>query len=323
MKQLMLGNTGTKVTEFCLGTLPMGPIQLDLPEAECIHIIKTALDYGVNFIDTAEAYKTEPYIGKALNDRNDRDNLVIATKANAETYQNMEKSVYNSLKELNTDYIDIYHIHAARGAVEVFQERKGALKCLEDMKKKGKIRHIGISTHSVQVVAKAAEIPEVEIVYPIINPKGIGIHDGSIHEMLDSVKKCCLAGKGMYAMKVLGGGNFIEDIPGHFDWALSVQGIHAISVGVTSVEEVKYNLSLFGIESLQGVEIPDTTQKKQLFIFSRHCIACGDCVNTCPNGALSIEEGEDGKESAVVNHDYCILCGYCSPVCPKFAIRMV
>lgn len=317
MKYVTLGtNIKLKTSEFCLGVLPMGPLQADLPEKKCIEIIKKAIDMNVNFVDTAELYQTQTYIGKAIKGK--REKVIIASKSNAKTYDEMSKSVDNSLQELDTNYIDIYHLHAAKASETVFEERKGALKYLTEMKKKGIIKAVGISTHGVNAAKKTAEIDEIDIVYPIINKTGLGLFDGNTREMIEAIKKCHQAGKGIYAMKVLGGGTLINELKENINWVRNIKEVDAISVGVTSLKELEYNLYLFGHKDVEPKELPDTTKQKKIYISENSCRGCESCIEACPNDALSIKE-----DKAVADHDKCILCGYCAPHCPYFAIRVL
>ena len=310
-----LGNTNLNVTEYCLGALPMGPNHKNLSEKDCIELINIALDNGVNFIDTAERYGTEGYIGKAVANR--REEIVIATKSWAKTYDEMAKPFEKSLKELNTDYIDIYHLHAGRADIDVLDHRKGALEFLLEMKEQQVIKAVGISTHSVGIVKKAAEREEIDIVFPLINKTGLGIVDGSKKSMLEAINKASKNGKGIYAMKALGGGNLLNDIKSNIDWVRSIKGISSIAIGVVTPHELKYNLKLFGVDKFSEVTKPDNIMKK-LHILKWNCIGCNQCVDTCPNYAISLVDGV-----ATVDRKKCILCGYCSPGCPKFAIRLV
>ncbi|HKM40111.1 MAG TPA: aldo/keto reductase, partial [bacterium] len=159
MNLRLLGKTGIKVTELCFGILPLGPLQKDIDQEAAVELLKGAIDAGVNFYDTAESYQTQPYLGRALTAAN-RQQLIVATKSAAATYEDMQASVEKSLAELKTDYIDIYHLHAAKVTPAVFSDRAGALECLKDQKAQGKIRAVGISTHSVPVVEAAARRPD-------------------------------------------------------------------------------------------------------------------------------------------------------------------
>ncbi len=317
LQQNELGTTGIKVTEYCLGLLPMGPLQSDLAEKKCLDIIKKALDLGVNFFDTAEGYKTQPYLGQILDEN--RNDLVVATKSHAKTYDDMARSVEKSLKELQTDYIDIYHLHSARDGLEVFEERQGALKRLNDFKQQQVIRSVGIATHNVKVVDAAAERDDVDILFVLINKLGMGLIDGTAAEMVAAIEKAAAAGKGLYVMKALAGGNLLSEYHDALSWARRLKGISSISVGVVSIEELLQNLKHFGVRSPEtdAVSPEITIKEKKLFILERLCTGCGSCVETCPNDALYLED-----EKAKINHENCILCGYCSPECPEFLIRL-
>ncbi|MCK4240188.1 MAG: aldo/keto reductase [Candidatus Atribacteria bacterium] len=316
MKKNYLGKTGIKVTEMCFGALPLGPLQANISVEVGAKLIRTALEKGINFIDTAEVYQTYPYIKKALEGYNDE--VIIATKSSAETYKKMEQSIKDALESLNRTYIDIFLLHAARVTPSVFEERAGALQCLKDYKSKGVVRAIGISTHAVGIVRRAVEIKEIDIVFPIINKLGMGIIGGSVDDMVKAISETYREGKGLYAMKALAGGHLINQLEESFNFVRNIKGISSIAVGMVNQEELELNLKIFNNEEISQELL---TQKikpgKRLFILS-FCKGCGTCVKTCPNNALSLENGK-----AVVDHKLCILCGYCNPVCPEFAIRLI
>lgn len=316
MKKYSLGKTGIMVTELCFGALPIGPLQANISVEKGAKLIRTALEKGINFIDTAEGYKTYPYIKKALEGYNEE--VIIATKSGAKTYQEMEQSIKDALAFLGRTYIDIFLLHAARVTPSVFEERAGALQCLQDYKAKGVLRAIGISTHAVEVVRRAAEIKEMDIIFPIINKLGIGIVGGSVEDMTKAILEAHKAGKGLYAMKALGGGHLINQLEEAFNFVRNIKGISSLAVGMVSSEELELNLKIFNDEEIpKGLFTQKIKPSKRLFI-STFCKGCGTCVKTCPNNALSLENGK-----AVVDHKLCILCGYCNPVCPEFAIRLI
>ncbi len=316
MKKYSLGKTGIKVTELCFGALPMGPLQANISIEEGAELIRAALERGINFIDTAEAYKTYPHIKKALEGYNKE--VIIATKSSAKTYKEMEQSIEYALTSLNRTDIDIFLLHAAKVTPLVFEERAGALQCLKDYKSKGIIRAIGISTHVVEVVRRAAEIKEIDIIFPIINKLGMGIVNGSIDDMINAISEAHKAGKGLYAMKALAGGHLIDQLEESFNFVRDMKVITSIAVGMVNQEELEINLKIFNDEKIpQELLSQKIKPSKRLFV-SRFCIGCGTCVKTCPNNALTLENGK-----AVVDHKLCILCGYCNPVCPEFAIRLI
>ena len=235
MKKYSLGKTGIKVTELCFGALPMGPLQANISVEKGAKLIRAALERGINFIDTAEAYKTYPHIKKALEGYNKE--VIIATKSSAKTYKEMEQSIKYALTSLNRIDIDIFLLHAAKVTPSVFEERAGALQCLKDYKSKGIIRAIGISTHVVGVVRRAAEIKEIDIIFPIINKLGMGIVNGSVNDMVKAISEAHKAGKGLYAMKALAGGHLIDQLEESFNFVRDMKVITSIAVGMVNQEE--------------------------------------------------------------------------------------
>lgn len=316
MKKAFLGRTDIQVTELCFGALPLGPLQAKIPEEVGGKLIYSALEQGINFIDTAEMYQTYSYIKPAL-DRFPGE-VIIATKSHAETYEAMEKSIEEALLALGRDYIDIFHLHAARVTPQVFQERAGALRCLKDYKKKQKVRTIGISTHVVDVVSQAAEVEDIDIVFPLINKVGMGIVEGDIQSMLKAIQKVHQAGKGLYAMKALAGGHLIGELKESFDFVRQIPGMESIAVGMVNEKELQINLKLFNDEEIPTEFLPEKIQSNKKLMVSFFCKGCGACIEVCPNQALSLQNGK-----AVVDNQACLLCGYCSPSCPEFALRLI
>ncbi|HDZ19021.1 hypothetical protein LCGC14_0730610 [marine sediment metagenome] len=148
MDYTTLGRTGLKVSVMGIGC--GGPSRIGKntgsSEEDSISIVKYALASGINFIDTAEVYKTEKIVGKAIKDF-ERENLVISTKkstwGNIES-KDIEKSIKRSLKNLGTDYIDIYHLHGVTlNDYDYLVSEVGPI--LLEMQDQGKIRYLGIT----------------------------------------------------------------------------------------------------------------------------------------------------------------------------------
>jgi aryl-alcohol dehydrogenase-like predicted oxidoreductase len=316
MEKRFLGNTGIEVTELCFGALPIGPLQANYSVEEGAKLVRLAVEKGINFIDTAETYKTYEHIRKGL--EGFAGEVIIATKSPAQTYEGMEKSIKKALSALGRDYIDIFLLHAARVTPDVFTERAGAFECLKDYKAKGVLRAIGISTHGVQVVSKAAEIKDIDIIFPIINKLGMGIVGGSADDMIEAINKGFEAGKGLYAMKALAGGHLIDKLKDAFDYVRAIKGISSVAVGMLTPQELELNMKLFNNEEVDEKLFGTRKKTNKKLMVSVFCKGCGTCVRTCPNHALSLKDGK-----AVVDHKLCLLCGYCNPVCPEFAIRLI
>ncbi|MBA2325709.1 MAG: aldo/keto reductase [Actinobacteria bacterium] len=161
MEMRTIGATGVHVSEYCLGAMMFG--KWGNPDhTDCIRIIHRALDAGINFIDTADMYsagESEEIVGKAIKDR--RDAVVLATKFHGPMGEdpNMRgnsrrwimQEAENSLRRLDTDWIDLYQVHRPEEATDI-DETLGAL---SDLVHQGKIRSLGSSTFPAEYVVEA------------------------------------------------------------------------------------------------------------------------------------------------------------------------
>ncbi|MBL22896.1 MAG: aldo/keto reductase [Rhodospirillaceae bacterium] len=154
MDYTTLGNTGLKVSVAglgCGGNSRLG-MRTGNTEAESIEIVRTAYDLGVNLFDTAEAYKTEPILGKALKGL-DRDSFVLTTKANIgkadapRSGEDILECLENSLKNLQMDYVDVYQMHGVHPN-RYDEVMENIVPSLQKAKQDGKIKHIGITETS-------------------------------------------------------------------------------------------------------------------------------------------------------------------------------
>lgn len=320
MKKILLGKTGLEVSELCFGALPMGPLQKKLLLEEGAAVIVRALQGGINFIDTAQLYQTYAPIKLAL--RQVSELPVIASKSTASTYEGMRQAVDEAREAMELEVVDIFHLHAARADETVFAQRLGAWECLQDCKAEGLIKAVGISTHSVPVVRKAATMTEVDVVFPIINIKGTGILQGTLEEMEVAIYHCLEREKGVYLMKALAGGCLVEDYHQAVSYARRIARDQTpIAMGMVSPGEVDYNLAYFQAAESEKVQLPSPQVEKKWFqVVAVLCKHCGTCVEFCPNGAISRMSDD---QVPVINHDLCLRCGYCVGECPEFAIRMV
>jgi len=175
MKYNQLGKTGVLVSELCLGTMTFGGKGYwksigEMPQDEVNKIIKTAIDSGINFIDTANAYSeglSETMLGKALNSLGiPRQQVVVATKVRIRmgsganqvglSRLHIADSVDDSLKRLGLSHIDMLYIHGVDPITSLEETMRG----LEDVVRSGKVRYLGISNHPAWMVAKANGIAD-------------------------------------------------------------------------------------------------------------------------------------------------------------------
>ena len=180
MEYRSLGRTGVMVSSLCLGTDNfMDPS----PPEECEKILNKALDSGINMIDTGDVYadgEGERIIGKILKDSGRRQQVIIGTKVDhgqrrpgftleefkpelgpnqhGHTRLNIIRACENSLKRLNTDYIDLYQLHRQSPSIPMDE----ILRALDDLVTQGKVRYIGCSTHPAWAVVEAIMISEMK-----------------------------------------------------------------------------------------------------------------------------------------------------------------
>jgi aryl-alcohol dehydrogenase-like predicted oxidoreductase len=141
MEYRPLGRTGLKVSPLCIGTVKFGN---PTPDDECARILNTALDAGVNFLDTAHAYgRSEETIGKALDESGRRGEMVICTKVQpmANDRSTILRQAETSLHRLRTDYIDLLLLHRPNPDIPIDE----SLRALDDLVRSGKVRYIGTS----------------------------------------------------------------------------------------------------------------------------------------------------------------------------------
>ena len=325
MKQVLLGNTGLRVSVAGFGVLPMGPSQLALPVEEGAQILRYALDRGINFIDTAQYYRTYPYIREALrsaqNEKNGQskyDDVVICSKCLYEDYDSMMEAIQEARSELDREVIDIFLMHEVRsGQLEL---RQGAWQALKDAKAQGLVRAIGLSTHHVDVTLAAAAMSDLDVVFPLINYAGLGIRRGDSfatkEEMIEAIRACHAAGKGVFSMKAFGGGSLTAHYQEALDYAFGQPEIDSVMIGFGKIADVDDLLSYLD-GTMDPAYNPDISKKK-VYINQEDCEGCGSCKAACPAGAIFYND----NGLAEVDHDKCLTCGYCIPVCPVRAVIM-
>jgi aryl-alcohol dehydrogenase-like predicted oxidoreductase len=161
MRMTTLGGTGIKVSRYCLGTMMLGS-RGNLDHDESARIIHAALDAGINFVDTADAYgagESEELVGKAIGRR--RDSVVLATKVyfpmgedpnmSGGSRRWITRAVEDSLRRLGTDYIDLYQLHRPDPDTDIDE----TLSVLSDLVRAGKVRAVGSSTFAAEQIVEA------------------------------------------------------------------------------------------------------------------------------------------------------------------------
>jgi len=326
MNTKKLGNTDIFVTPIGMGVLTIGFSQLDLSLEKGAGIVRYAMEKGINFFDTAEYYRTYPYIRRALDELRPSFSSgalprpVIASKSLVPGYEEMSGAIDGCRKALDIDQIDIFLLHEVLEAPD-FENRAGAWACLEDARSGGRVKAIGISTHHIDVMMKAADIPGMDVLFPLINLRGLGIRKGpgpgTSEEMVDAIRLASDKGIGVFGMKALGGGNLTADYKSALDFVAGLPGITSIMIGMGSEKDVDDAVS-WAEGTLPGDFLPDVSGKR-MFVDQSDCIGCCACVNRCTSKAISLSPGG----YAAVDNEKCVLCGYCAPVCPVRAMLLL
>ncbi|MFI6849091.1 aldo/keto reductase [Kitasatospora sp. NPDC050467] len=168
MRYRVLGGTGIEVSAYCLGTMMFGAVG-NPDHDDCARIIHTALDQGVNFVDTADMYsagESEEIVGKALQSRGNRDDVVLATKVHfpmgegrnrgGNSRRWIVREVEESLRRLRTDWIDLYQVHRPDHTTDIEE----TLSALGDLVRAGKIRAFGCSTFPAEQIVEAYHVAD-------------------------------------------------------------------------------------------------------------------------------------------------------------------
>jgi aryl-alcohol dehydrogenase-like predicted oxidoreductase len=304
------------VSKLCYGTLSLSILQNHDSLENKVNLLNYAYEKGINFFDTAELYDNYDILNEFIKDK-DRDKLTIATKSYAYDRKTAEYSVNKALKELNTDYIDVFMLHEQENGNN-FLGHYEAVERFMKYKEQGIIRHFGISTHRVQAVRDSIKFKEIEFIFPLFNMDGIGIQDGTIDEMIYAVKKAKEYNKFIMAMKIYGGGHLINRAKEAFAFVGGIKEIDSIAVGMSTIEEIDANICYLENNEL-NINIKNKIRnQKRTLVVEEWCVGCGKCAKKCRQNALRIIDGK-----CVVDMDKCVLCSYCAGECTDFYIKIV
>ena len=319
MNYVTLGKTGLKAAQVSFGGIPIQRSDAANTKA----VVDKLEQYGMNYIDTARGYTvSEEYLGAALESR--RDKFILATKSMARDKESMAKDIDISLKNLRTDYIDVYQIHNLPEAEidKVFGEG-GAWEALKEAKAAGKIGHLGVTAHNVDALKKMIELHGDKIETIMFPYNIVEIHG---HEVLKKAKEM---GIGTIAMKPMAGGNLD-------DWNLALRFIAASGVidisipGMGSPEEADRNAEAaehFSPLTQEELAECDRIRKELGNEFCRRCNYCAPCPNgiSIPNCFLmanyarkyGLADWAKARYDAMQYHaGSCVQCGACEKRCP-------
>ncbi len=317
MEYRILGKTGLSISRLGFGGIPIQRIDAEGTKA-LMHQLKSA---GVNFIDTARGYTvSEEYLGYAL--EGIREDFIIATKSMARTKEAMAADIEISLKNLRTDYIDLYQVHnATPEQLQQVMAPGGALEALLEARAAGKIRHIGLTSHSLDTFQMALELDWVETFmfpYNIVETQA---------EKL--IKACKEKNIGFICMKPLAGGA-IEDATAALRYICANEAVTVVIPGMADPRELTQNIAAVSDTT------PLTVEEKARFLeirsalgtqFCRRCNYCQPCAAGINISGAFLFDGylqryglgdwARSRYAAMDKHaSDCIGCGACEARCP-------
>ena len=318
MKTVRLGKTGLEVSRVGMGGIPI----TRPTEDEAIKVIRRALDLGVNFIDSSPGYKdSEERIGKAIVGR--RDQVILATKTGYSKTSAL-KSLEVSLQNLRTDYIDLWQFHG----VSTFEDYErvlgpgGGIEAAQEALEAGKIRHIGMSSHNVDVARKAITSGYFETILFPFN----FVENDAADKLVPLAKKHDV---GFLAMKPFAGSQ-LKDASLAMKYLLQFDNV-VPTPGIEKVEEIEEIVGIINgpweLTPQERQEIEDINAR----LSTRICRQCYNCM-PCPQGVhipgmlylqplwelwppewfLSWRYVKHSAESA----KNCDQCGECEEKCP-------
>jgi len=233
------------ISPLGFGTLTLGPYQKNFSVKYGAGLIAHAIRRGVNVIDTADLYMTYPYIRQALKeiDSSIKKNLIIMSRSYNYTYNGMAKSFNKACAEMGIERIPVFMLHEMESE-HTLKGHDPALRYLLEMKERGKIDLTGISTHYIRAVMAAAEHPDIDCIFAILNKNGLGIMDGNREEMKSALKHAHDMGKIIFAMKAIGGGHFFREAEESLAYVRDLPFVDCVVVGMQSVEEIEENVRI-------------------------------------------------------------------------------
>lgn len=244
-----LGQSGLKVSRFCLGTGVHGGNRQSnatrMGKEKFEALIQGAHERGIGLYDLADLYGTHPFLLPALRSiPRDRFGIVSKIWFRPGGIPDKERPdadivVQRFLKEIGTDYLDLVLLHCVESATWPTELRK-QMDILAKLKDKGVIRAHGVSCHSIAALEAAANEPWVDSVHTRINPYGMSM-DGPVEKVVPVLKKLHSAGKGVVGMKIIGEGRLRDDEEKRDASARFVLGlgcIDVLNIGFEKVEEI-------------------------------------------------------------------------------------
>lgn len=277
MEKRRLGNTGIELSLLGFGGFHLCEIQ----GVKADQLLNEYLNRGGNYVETAPSYgdgESEIKIGKAISHR--RQEFYLATKAHHRDYKNCKETFAQSLKNLQTDYVDLLLMHAVGTMEELHQilGEDGAMKAALEEKAAGRVKHIGISMHGQpDVLIEALQLFDFEAVMTTINYFDVCNFPKIKKELLPLAKE---KGAGIILMKPLGDGYLYKSIKDAFNYAFN-QEVSVVVTGMNTMDMLEEDFKL-------ALDYPTLTENEEERIMHEAvelgdyvCRQCNECL-PCP-----------------------------------------
>ncbi len=315
MERIRFGRTNLLVSRSGFGAIPIQRIGFD----DAGHLLRKAYDHGINFFDTARGYTdSEEKIGGALSDV--RKEIIIATKTPAGDKEAVLRNLETSLRNLRTDYIDIYQLHNPPKLPDP-DDPSGAFGGLLEARKQGKIRFIGITNHRLEVILEAIATGLYDTVqYPLSAL--------ATDADLKAVQECENHDLGFIAMKALAGGLLTNAAPA---FAFLRQYRNVVPIwGIQTESELDEFLGYEKEPPVLDKRMWELIEQDRAALGGSFCRACGYCL-PCPAGIpipmaarMSLllrrmpfqQFMEDNWRKQMMLIKDCQDCGHCKENCP-------
>lgn len=315
MRQITLGKTGITVPQNAFGALPIQRVDKET----AVKLLRRAYEGGMRFFDTARAYSdSEEKVGEAFEGM--RDKVYIATKTGAKTPEEFWEHLETSLKNLRTDYVDLYQFHCADQCYRP-GDGTGMYECMEEAKRQGKIRHIGITAHKLYIAEEIVRSGLYETLqYPF------SYLSSKREEEL--VENCRKADMGFIAMKGLAGGlinrsDAVMAFMSRFEQVLPIWGIQR----ETELEEW---LGYMKDTPALTEETAAFIEKEKQELTGDFCRGCGYCmpcpagimINQCARMSLMLRRAPSSAwltpemQAEMKKIEGCLECRQCVEKCP-------
>ena len=314
MKQIVLGKTGITTPQNAFGALPVQRVDMNT----AVKLLRRAYEGGMTFFDTARAYSdSEEKLGEAFDGM--RDKVFISSKTQAKTPEKFWSDLETTLKNLRTDYLDIYQFHCA-GVCYRPGDGTGMYEAMVEAKKQGKIRHIGITAHLIGV---AEDIVKSGLYETLQFPFSYLANEREIKLVEDTEK----AGMGFIAMKGLAGGLLTNSRA----CMAFMSKYNALPIwGIQREEELEEWLSFFNEDIEMTDEIAAFIEEDQKSLQGDFCRGCGYCmpcsvgiqINNCARMSQLIRRAPSANflgeewQGLMGKIEDCIDCGLCKSKCP-------